>query len=196
MALWQPFPGQPLQQRPKWWWTVAVLAAASAFWIWRRGGPTWIVVSSTVFLCFLLVVEKLARRRQNRLQALLGDSRRATVLTHDPANHAAIDAMLRTIGIDVRELDGHRIRSVADLASELDRVLGPFEHPTDPHAKVTAHIGHERRGTGERVLLWREARRLQAHDPAGFDRFLCDWSRAMANGADRLLFVDTAPSAS
>lgn len=83
-----------------------------------------------------------------------------------------------------------RMPDAAGLAGELDRVLGPFEFPTDPTARITAHIRHERRGNGHRAILLigadAETRRTHPHLAA----FVADWARIMRrNRMQRLLFV-------
>lgn len=125
------------------------------------------------------------------LELALPAAGRCCVLAHDATAAGAILDVLRNHGHEARELDGSRIRSASDLADALDAAFGAFGEPRDPVARIVAHIAHERRGTGAKALLWRDANTMRTTDRPTFDRFVADWAGAMAtNGSARLLFVD------
>jgi hypothetical protein len=195
----RPFPGLP-PRRNRWWSHRVVPIAFCLVWIgpavamatskpttWSEGlavgvGTLVGIAASSLFA---------AKTPVQRLEARLPPTGHAAVLAYTAADESRLRDELRQTHVDLRELDGSRITSLADLASELDAALGPFAHPSEPAAKIAAHIGHESRGTGERALLWRDAHQLWAHDQAAFSRFVADWDRAMhRKGAVRLLFVD------
>lgn len=160
----------------KWWSTFAlftVVFVLVSVWRWVKSG----------------------RSPLNRLQAEIPPARRASILAFDPSNTDAVRTLLATAEPGTVELDGVRIRSVDDLARELDAALGPFQHPTDPLAKVLAHFGHESRGVGERAILWTGAATMRSADPQGFARVIAAWSRAMWHTDGRLLLLDAVPAA-
>ncbi len=154
-------------------------------------GVVSVLPAVVVLLCYAL---GLAARPTNRMQVALPAARRASILTFDPANADAVRAMLETCRISRVEIDGIGIRSLTDLARCLDAALGPFQYPTDPLAKVLAHIGHESRAVGERAILWHGAATMLAADPAGLAHVIAAWSRAMRTADGRLLLVDAAPA--
>lgn len=181
------FPGMPLQtkRRPRRWWILGfVVLVMTLLWAldpmpWNLFPLVWGVLAASVFVT------------RSSVDRVLPAARSTSVLTFAPQNESIVRNLLALPKVDVRTLEGSRITTSSDLAAALDDALGPFTYPSDPAARIAAHLAHERRGSGERVLLWRDADRLRRADRAAFDRFLTDWERAMHRaGVHRTLLVD------
>ena len=127
------------------------------------------------------------------LASTLGRSRRQTVQHIGETDGATLALCLCDQRVEAVHLDGSQIRSVADLANELDEALGGFRYPEDPWQKVLAHIDHEARGAGRRAVVWTNAHQFAQVDPASFAEFMTEWRECMPPwGKDcSTLYVDT-----
>lgn len=127
----------------------------------------------------------------HRVRKLLPQVEERAVQPLPDVDLATLREALRKCDIDCVEIDGSRVRDQQGLAVELDRVLGPFHHPTEPSAKILAHLAHEARGIGRRVVLWTHASTMRAQDPTAFAAFVAAWAGTMPKrGLRRSLWID------
>lgn len=107
-----------------------------------------------------------------------------------PTDVVALRAALVDHGFDVVVLESARMPDAAGLAAELDRTFGTFENPSEPTARIRAHLGHERRGVGLRALLLLGADATERQRQPHLQDFLDAWAKGMRyNRMQRLLFV-------
>jgi hypothetical protein len=157
------------------------------------GGLPWAAQGLLVAASFAVTLRGPILRR---IRKLLPQVEERSVQAMPAVDLATLRRALQQCDIDCVEIDGSRVRDQQGLAVELDRVLGPFQYPTEPSAKILAHLAHESRGRGRRVVLWTHAATMRAADPAAFAAFVAAWAEAMPKrGLRRSLWLDLSAEA-
>lgn len=108
-----------------------------------------------------------------------------------------IEQAARPHGFRVIELDGRRLRSLADLSAALQTHTKPMRWPEEPLAHVLALLRQIAMGTPRRTLLvWRHANASLAHDPIMLANVVAEHSaQSVLLPLGLLVFVDLQPVA-
>jgi len=173
--------------RTRWRWRLRMTRWSFVFF--AAGSFAWALVDSSEVLGSLPSVMSLY---VIALASTFGRPRRQTVQQMGDIDGRDLALSLRDQRVEAVHLDGSQIRSVADLANELDGALGGFRYPEDPWRKAMAHIDHEARGAGRRAVIWTNAHQLVEADRECFEEFLAEWRECMPpwGKGNSTLYVD------
>lgn len=102
-----------------------------------------------------------------------------------------LDRLLAAEGYQRVTIDGGAITGWRDLAEQLQQHTSPMKYPEEPRARTLSLLAQMSDETPKRVIVWRDAMRSVAANPALVATFVGDWSsHAPTMRPGLLVFVD------